>query len=97
MGRGRSGGGVLPLTMPVAAREAVGKQSRTMSFIEAVANVVVGYGLAVGTQILVFPWFGLPAHLDDALAIGGIFTLVSIARSFCVRRLFEGIRCARAR
>ena len=68
------------------------KQSRAMSLVESVANVLVGYGIAVATQLVVFPWFGLPAHLDDALAIGGIFTGVSILRSFTLRRAFEAIR-----
>jgi hypothetical protein len=63
-----------------------------MSLVEAVANVAVGYGLAVLTQLVVFPWFGLPAHVSDALAIGAIFTLISIARSFALRRLFERLR-----
>jgi hypothetical protein len=39
------------------------KQSRTMSLVEAVANVVLGYGVAVVTQILIFPIFGLHATL----------------------------------
>ena len=34
------------------------KQSRAMSLVEAVANVVVGYVLAIATQIAVFPSFG---------------------------------------
>lgn len=68
------------------------KQSRTMSLVEAVANVIAGYGVAVVTQLVVFPWFGLPSHLSDALAIGAVFTVVSIARSFALRRLFEAIR-----
>ena len=68
------------------------KQSRLMSLVEAVANVAVGYGVAVITQLVVFPWFGLPARVLDALAIGGIFTVVSIARSYALRRLFEAIR-----
>ena len=68
------------------------KQSRTMSLIESASNVAVGYGLAVVTQLLVFPFFGLPARIGDALAIGGIFTLVSIARSYVLRRMFEHIR-----
>lgn len=68
------------------------KQSRGMSLVEAIANVAVGYGVAVVTQLIVFPWFGLPARMSDALAIGGIFTIVSIARSFALRRLFEAIR-----
>ena len=66
------------------------KQSRLMSLVEAIANVVVGYGVAVLTQLVVFPWFGLPADVDDALAIGGIFTAVSVARSFALRRIFRG-------
>lgn len=68
------------------------KQSRLMSLVEAIANVTVGYGVAVATQLVVFPWFGLPARLDDALAIGAIFTLVSILRGFALRRMFEAIR-----
>ena len=37
------------------------KQSRAMSLVESVANVIVGYGVAVVTQILIFPVFGLRA------------------------------------
>ncbi|MEH0069324.1 hypothetical protein V6L77_01685 [Pannonibacter sp. Pt2-lr] len=68
------------------------KQSRLMSLVEVVANVIVGYGVAVVTQLVVFPWFGLPARLDDAMAIGAIFTIISILRSFLLRRVFETIR-----
>ena len=63
-----------------------------MSLVEAVANVAVGYGIAVVTQILIFPVFGLHATLMQNLQMGAIFTLVSIARSFGLRRLFEAIR-----
>jgi hypothetical protein len=68
------------------------KQTRLMSLVEAVANVVVGYGVAVLTQLIVFPWFGLPARLSDALAIGAVFTIVSVARAYLLRRLFEALR-----
>ena len=64
-------------------------QSRLMSGVEAVTNVAVGYGVAVGTQIVVFPWFGLEPSLSDTLVIGAIFTVVSIARSYALRRLFN--------
>jgi hypothetical protein len=66
-------------------------QSRVMSLVEAVANVIIGYGVAVITQIIVFPWFGLHAGLSDTLVIGLMFTLVSIVRSYCLRRLFAAI------
>ena len=68
------------------------KQSRLMSLAEAIANVAVGYGVAVVTQILIFPVFGLHTTLGQNLKMGGIFTIVSLARSFALRRLFEAIR-----
>ena len=68
------------------------KQSRSMSLVESIANVVVGFGIAVLTQIAVFPIFGLQASLADNLVIGLVFTAVSIARSFALRRVFEEFR-----
>ncbi len=64
-------------------------QSRTMSLIEALVNVGVGYGVAVATQVMVFPIFGLHASLDQNLAIGLIFTVVSLVRSYVLRRAFN--------
>ena len=68
------------------------KRSRFMSLAEAFANVAVGYGIAVVTQILVFPLFGLAASLTENMAIGAIFTAVSIVRSYTLRRMFEAMR-----
>lgn len=64
------------------------KQSRTLSLIEAVTNVVVGYTLGVATQILVFPMFGWQPNLQANLYIALIFSLVSLVRSYLLRRLF---------
>jgi len=58
------------------------KQTRIMSLIEAVANVVVGYGVAVVAQMLVFPVFGLHTTLVQNLAMGAVFSAVSVIRSF---------------
>jgi len=66
-----------------------------MSLIEAVANVVVGYGVAVIAQILVFPVFGLQTTLIRNLKLDGIFTIISLARSFILRRLFDAVRAGR--
>ena len=73
------------------------KQSRLMSLVESVANVIVGYGVAVFTQILIFPIFGLHTTLAQNLKMGAIFTIVSIARSFALRRVFEAIRMRSAK
>ena len=72
------------------------KQSRRMSLVEALSNVLVGYGVAVATQIAVFPLFGLDVRLSVNLTIGAIFTVVSIVRSYVLRRVFEAIRCRRS-
>lgn len=68
------------------------KQSRTMSMVEATANVVVGYVLDIATQIVVFPWFGIETGLAEHLTIGLAFVGVSLARGYLLRRLFEAIR-----
>ena len=71
------------------------RQSRLMSLVEAAANVAVGYGVAVLTQLLVFSLFGLTTTLANNLWIGAIFTLVSLAGSYTLRRLFEAIAVRR--
>jgi hypothetical protein len=68
------------------------KQSRLMSLVESLANVLVGYGVAVVTQMLVFPLFGLAVTVTENLLIGLIFTAVSILRSYALRRGFEALR-----
>ena len=65
-------------------------QTRWQSFLEAVTNIVVGYALAVLTQIIVFPLFGLHASLSENLLIGCVFVGVSLVRSFAIRRFFNG-------
>jgi hypothetical protein len=73
------------------------KQTRLMSLVESVANVIVGYGVAVVTQILIFPMFGLRTTLAQNLLMGLAFSLISVARSFALRRAFEAIRIRRAK
>ncbi len=68
------------------------KQSRLMSLVESLANVLVGYVVAVATQILVFSLFGLAVTVSENLLIGLIFTAVSIVRSYALRRGFEALR-----
>ena len=52
----------------------------------------MGYVLAIATQLLVFPMFGLEAALSEHLAIGMAFVGVSLARGYALRRVFEAIR-----
>ena len=63
-----------------------------MSLVEAAANVVIGYGIAVATQVVVFPIFGIHITLADDLRIGFVFAVVSLIRGFMLRRVFEQLR-----
>lgn len=67
-------------------------QSRIMSAVEAVANVAVGFGVAMVAQAAVFPLFGFHAAPSEHLAIAGIFTGVSLVRSYLLRRCFEALQ-----
>jgi len=73
------------------------RQSRAMSLVECLTNVIVGYGVAVLVQVIVFPLFGLRLPVRDNLAIGAVFTAVSIARSYLLRRFFETLRVRRSK
>lgn len=64
-------------------------QSKTASAIEAVVNVVVGYGVAVAAQALIFPLFNIHVSTGEHLVIGGLFTVVSLVRSYTLRRIFN--------
>ncbi len=67
-------------------------QSRLMSAIETVTNVVIGYVVAVAANWLVLPLFGFAVSMGDGAAIGFAFTLIALIRSFGLRRLFATIR-----
>jgi len=57
--------------------------------MESCLNVAIGFAVALAAQVIVFPWFGIHVAIADNIAIGAIFTVVSIARSYAVRRLFN--------
>lgn len=68
------------------------RQSRRASLIESITNTVVGYGINLAGQIVLFPIFGIHVPLSVNLAIGLAFTGLSIARGFVLRRGFEAAR-----
>ena len=64
-------------------------QTKTQSAIESVANVAVGYGVSLAANATILPLFGITISTADNLAIGAIYTAISIVRSYCVRRAFN--------
>ena len=64
-------------------------QSRVASLAKSVMNVLIGYGVALASQLAIFPMFGIHLPLSDNLAIGAWFTLISLVRSYAIRRWFN--------
>jgi hypothetical protein len=58
------------MSLKTSRRQRLSMQSRVMSLVEAAANVLVDYGAAVATQMMVFPWFGLSTTLGQNLQMG---------------------------
>ena len=71
------------------------KQSQLMSLLETGLSTVVGFVVALLTQLVVFPLFGFTPRFSENLLITLIFTIVSIVRQFGMRRLFEALHVRR--
>lgn len=67
-------------------------QSRLGSLLEATTSTLVGFLVAVLTQVVVFPIYGLEVGLGGNLQIALIFTVVSVLRGYLVRRVFNRIK-----
>lgn len=66
-------------------------QSRAMSAAETIASTTIGYVVAIFAQKLILPLFGFEGSTADHAMIAALFTVVSLVRGYCVRRLFNWI------
>ena len=65
------------------------KQSKLGSLYESIMNIVIGAGVALASQLLIFPMFDINVTLSTNLGIMAWFTLISVARSYVIRRWFN--------
>ena len=61
-------------------------QSKLDSFIEAWLNVLIGFGVSVLANFVIFPLVGIGASTTQIITVGIFMTFVSVARSYFVRR-----------
>lgn len=64
-------------------------QSRRHSLIETIAGVAIGFVVSVLASMWVYPMFGHAFTLGQNMGITVIFTVLSIARGYLVRRAFN--------
>lgn len=65
------------------------QQTRLESLLEVFINVSIGWVVALITQLIVFPLYGIQVTIGEQLGISVIFTSVSIVRGYIVRRWFN--------
>ena len=61
-------------------------QSKLDSFIEAWLNALIGFGISVLANFVIFPLVGIGASTTQIITVGIFMTFVSVARSYFVRR-----------
>ncbi len=65
------------------------QQTKIGSLIESLMNILIGFGIAITSQVIIFPLFDINIPFSDNLQIGLFFTAISIARSYIIRRWFN--------
>ena len=64
------------------------KDTKTKSLVESIFNIAVGMGVAFLSNLIVLPFFGMPFSLASFGWISLIYTIISLVRSYVIRRLF---------
>lgn len=64
-------------------------QTKVGSLIESLINVMIGYIVALASQLVIFPFFNIHLNFGENMAIGAWFTIISIVRSYIIRRWFN--------
>ncbi len=64
-------------------------QSRLGSFVEALVNVFIGFWINFLANLVILPLVGFHITLLQNAYIGVLYTVVSVARSYCIRRWFN--------
>lgn len=66
-------------------------QSRISSFVESLANVFIGLAINLLANALILPFIGFHISLSQNLFIGLLYTAISVARSYVLRRFFNAM------
>lgn len=64
-------------------------QTRKISFVESWTNVAVGWTINYFANLAIFPLFGMHISAKNNLFMGSIYTLISVVRSYTIRRWFN--------
>lgn len=64
-------------------------QTRLGSLYEALMNVAIGFAINFVANLVILPLVGFYISVGQNLFIGVLYTVVSVARSYVIRRWFN--------
>ena len=67
-------------------------QSKKYSLAESLTNTFTGLFISFIIQLIIYPVLNIPVKLSQNIIITIVFTVASIVRGYCVRRIFNQIR-----
>ena len=65
------------------------RQGKKGSLVESVIQVTTGWGVAIITQLIVYPLMGIEVSIMQNINLSLIFIVVGFIKQYYVRRLFE--------
>lgn len=69
------------------------RQTHFGSFVESLANIAIGFSVNFTANMLILPLFGFHTlTLGKNFVIGLLYTVISLVRSFVIRRYFNGLK-----
>jgi hypothetical protein len=70
-------------------------QTKLQSAVETIVSTVVGFFVAICSQLLIFPFFGIHIELHQNFTMAAFFTAVSVLRGYIIRRYFNNLKFKR--
>lgn len=64
-------------------------QSKLGSLYEALINILIGFSINFAANMLIFPHFGFHISAGSNFLLGCIYTVISLVRSYVIRRWFN--------
>lgn len=66
-------------------------QTRLGSLIEVCINILIGFSINWVANMYILPLYGFAITGGQAFSMGLIFTIISVARSYIIRRWFNAM------
>jgi hypothetical protein len=67
-------------------------QSKKLSAIESITNVVTGLIISFLIQLIIFPFLNIKVSINQNIFITFVFVIASFIRGYVIRRMFNKVK-----